>query len=81
LHIIDGRPEESLIGFLNTMGKYFTVSDPNGVRRLSRDFALPEEETRHILSALGFVLLMRLPVKAYWVRKEILPDRPSKREP
>lgn len=81
MYIIDDRPEESLIKFLNTMGKYFTVSDPNGVRRLSRDFALPEEETRHILSALGFVLLMRLPVRAYWARKEVLPERPSKPEP
>lgn len=67
--------EAALIKFLNTRGKYFNVSDPDGIRRLSRRFGLPEDEVRKALSASGFALVLRIPVRAYWARKEILPER------
>ncbi len=71
---IIGPNEAALIKFLNSRGKYFNVSDPDGIRRLSRRFAITEEDVRKALQALGFVLVMRIPVRAYWVRKEILPE-------
>lgn len=70
------KPEEAaLIKFLNSRGKYFSVSDPDGLKRLSGRFALSEEEVRKALRALDFTLVLRVPVRAYWVRKEVLPER------
>ncbi len=70
------KPEEAaLIKFLNSRGKYFSVSDPDGLKRLARRFALSEEEVRKALQALDFALVLRVPVRAYWVRKEVLPER------
>ncbi len=75
------KPEEAaLIKFLNSRGKYFSVSDPDGLRRISRRFALSEEEVRKALRALDFTLMMRIPVRAYWVRKEVLPERSGPEE-
>ncbi len=71
------RPEEAaLIEFLNSRGKYFSVTDPNGLRRLSRRFSLPEDNVRSALHASGFDLVLRIPVRAYWMRKEVLPEKP-----
>ncbi len=66
--------EEALIKFLNSRGKYFSVSDPNGLRRLSRRFSLSEKDVREALRASGFDLVLRIPIKAYWIRKEVLPE-------
>ena len=64
--------EAALIKFLYSRGKYFSVSDPDGLRRLSRSFALPEENVRNTLRAMGFILVLKIPVRAYWAREEIL---------
>lgn len=71
------RPEEAaLIKFLNSRGKYFSVADPDGLQRLSRRFSLPEDDARRALRALGFDLVLRIPVRAYWMRKEVMPEKP-----
>lgn len=70
------RPEEAaLIMFLNSRGKYFRVSDPDGLLRLSRRFCLPEKDIVTALRACGFDLVLKIPIKAYWMRKEVLPER------
>lgn len=70
------RPEEAaLIIFLNSRGKYFRVSDPVGLRRLSKRFGLPEKDIQAALRASGFDLVLKIPIKAYWMRKEVLPER------
>ncbi len=70
------KPEEAeLIKFLNSRGKYFSVPDPDGLRRLSRRFGLPEKDVLAALRASGFDLVLKIPVKAYWMRKEVLPER------
>lgn len=74
------RPEEAaVINFLNSRGKYFSVADPDGLRRLSRRFALPEDDVRNALRASGFDLMLKIPVRAYWIRKEVLPMKPSEK--
>ncbi len=73
------RPEKAaLIKFLNSRGKYFSVSDPDGLRRLSKRFSLSEKDVRDALRASGFDLVLRIPIKAYWIRKEVLPETPEK---
>lgn len=67
--------EAALIKFLNTRGKYFRVSDPDGLGRLSRRFTITPEDVRKALISLGFVLVLKIPVRAYWVRKEVLPEK------
>jgi hypothetical protein len=75
------RPEEAaLIVFLNTRGKYFRVSDPDGLRRLSKRFGLPEKDILAALRASGFDLVLKIPIKAYWMRKEALPERAEDNE-
>lgn len=70
------RPEEAaLITFLNSRGKYFRISDPDGLRRLSKRFGLPEKDIIAALRASGFDLVLKIPIKAYWMRKEVLPER------
>ena len=70
------KPEEAaFIMFLNTRGKYFRVSDPDGLRRLSKRFGLPEKDIQAALRASGFDLVLKIPIKAYWMRKEVLPVR------
>jgi hypothetical protein len=65
------KPEEAaLIKFLNSRGKYFRVSDPDGLQRLSRRFGLPEKDVLVALRASGFDLVVKIPIKAYWMRKE-----------
>jgi hypothetical protein len=64
-----------LIEFLKSRGKYFRVSDPDGVRRLSRRFGLGEEDVKEILTALGFVLVLKIPIRADWIREEVLPEK------
>jgi hypothetical protein len=72
------RPEEeALIKFLNSRGKYFSISDPDGLRRLSRRFSLSEKDVQEALHASGFDLVLRIPIKAYWIRKEVLPEIPE----
>ena len=67
------KPEEAaLIMFLNSRGKYFRVSDPDVLRRLSRCFGLPEKDVLEALGASGFELVLKIPIKAYWMRKEVL---------
>jgi hypothetical protein len=61
--------------FLNSRGKYFRVSDPDGLRRLSKRFGLPEKDIIAALRASGFDLVLKIPIKAYWMRKEVLPKR------
>jgi hypothetical protein len=69
------RPNEAaLINFLNTRGKYFSVSDPGGIKRLSRRFALSEDDVRKALLALDFVFVVKIPTRAYWIRKEVVSD-------
>jgi hypothetical protein len=69
------RPnEEALIKFLNTRGKYFNVSDPGGIKRLSSRFALSEDDVRKALLALGFVFVVKIPTRAFWIRKEAMPE-------
>jgi hypothetical protein len=51
------------------------VSDPDGIKRLSRRFGLSEEDVREILSALGFVLVLKIPIRADWIREEVLPGK------
>jgi hypothetical protein len=69
------RPNEAaLINFLNTRGKYFNVSDPGGIKLLSRRFALLEDDVRKALLALDFVLVVKIPTRAYWIRKEVVPE-------
>ncbi len=51
------------------------MSDPDGVKRMSRRFGLSEENVREILSALGFILVLKIPVRADWVREEVLPEK------
>jgi len=71
------RPEEkALIQFLNSRGKYFRIADPEGLRRLSRRFAVPEEDVKNALRASGFDLMLRIPVRAYWMRREVMPEKP-----
>ncbi len=71
------RPEEmSLIKFLNFRGKYFSVADPEGLRRLARRFAVPEDDVKNALRASGFDLVLRIPVRAYWMRREAIPEKP-----
>ena len=72
--------EAALIMFLNSRGKYFRVSDPNGLRRLSKRFGLPEKDIQAALRASGFDLVLKIPIKAYWMRKEVLPERPEDNE-
>ncbi len=67
--------EAALIEFLTTRGKYFRVSDPDGIKRLSRRFGLSDEDVREVLSALGFVLVLRIPIRADWIREEVLPEK------
>jgi hypothetical protein len=75
------RPEEAaLIMFLNSRGKYFSVSDPDGLRRLSNRFGLPEKDVLAALRASGFGLVLKMPIKAYWMRKEVLPERAEDNE-
>ncbi len=70
------RPEETVfIKFLNSRGKYFRVSDPEGLRRLSKRFGLPEKDILVALRASGFDLVLNIPIKAYWMRKEVLPEK------
>ncbi|VVB63289.1 Uncharacterised protein [uncultured archaeon] len=70
------KPEETeLIMFLNSKGKYFRVSDPDGLRRLSKRFGLPEKDIQAALRASGFDFVLKIPIKAYWMRKEVLPER------
>lgn len=64
------RPEEAaLITFLNSRGKYFRISDPDGL--LSERFGLPEKDIVEALRASGFDLVLKIPIKAYWMRKEV----------
>jgi hypothetical protein len=75
------RPEEAaLIVFLNSRGKYFRVSDPNGLRRLSKRFGLLEKDIVAALRASGFDLVLKIPIKAYWMRREFLPERAEDNE-
>ena len=75
------KPEEAaLIMFLNSRGKYFRVSDPDGLRRLSKRFGLPEKDIQAALRASGFDLVLKIPIKAYWMRKEVLPERSEDNE-
>ena len=75
------NPEEAaLIRFLNSRGKYFSVSDPDGLRRISRHFGLPEKDVLAALRASGFDLVLKIPIKAYWMRKEVLPERAEDNE-
>ena len=75
------KPEEAaFIMFLNTRGKYFRVSDPDGLRRLSKRFGLPEKDIQAALRASGFDLVLKIPIKAYWMRKEVLPERTEDNE-
>ena len=75
------RPEEAaFIMFLNSRGKYFRVSDPDGLRRLSKRFGLPEKDIQAALRASGFDLVLKIPIKAYWMRKEVLPERAEDNE-
>ena len=75
------KPEEAaFIMFLNTRGKYFRVSDPDGLRRLSKRFGLPEKDIQAALRASGFDLVLKIPIKAYWMRKEVLPERAEDNE-
>lgn len=75
------RPEEaSFIRFLNSRGKYFRVSDPDGLRLLSKRFGLPEKDIVAALRASGFDLVLKIPIKAYWMRKEVLPERAEDKE-
>ncbi len=69
---IIGPNETALIKFLNSRGKYFSISDPDGLRRLSIQFGLPEEDVCRILRAKGFILSIRIPIRAHWARKEVL---------
>jgi hypothetical protein len=69
--------EEALIKLLNTRGKYFSVSDTGGVKRLSRSFALSEDDVRKALRASDFVFVIKIPTRAYWIRKEALPEGPG----
>jgi hypothetical protein len=72
------NPEEAaLIRFLNSRGKYFSVSDPDGLRRISKRFGLSEKDVLAALRASGFDLVLKIPIKAYWMRKEVLPERPE----
>ena len=72
------KPEEAaLIMFLNSRGKYFRVDDPDGLRRLSKRFGLLEMDIEAALRASGFDLVLKIPIKAYWMRKEVLPERPE----
>jgi hypothetical protein len=64
---------QALIKYLNSRGKYFRVSDPDGVGRLARRFSLSEKEVKEVLRVLHFVLVVRIPVRAYWSREEVLP--------
>jgi hypothetical protein len=69
------RPEEkALIQFINSRGKYFRVADPEGLRRLSRRFSVPEDDVKNALRASGFDLVLRIPVRAYWMRREVMPE-------
>jgi hypothetical protein len=71
------RPEEiALIQFLNSRGKYFRVADPEGLQRLSRRFSVPEDDVKNALHASGFNLVLRIPVRAYWMRREVIPKKP-----
>ena len=63
----------ALISYLNSRGKYFRVSDPDGVVRLARRFSLSEKDVKEVLTVLHFVLVIRIPVRAYWAREEVLP--------
>ncbi len=75
------RPKEAeLIKFLNSRGKYFRVSDPDGLRRLSKRFGLPEKDILAALRASGFDLVLKIPIKAYWMRKEVLLERAEDNE-
>ena len=75
------KPEEAaFIMFLNTRGKYFRVSDPDGLRRLSKRFGLPHKDIQAALRASGFDLVLKIPIKAYWMRKEVLPERAENNE-
>lgn len=58
-----------MITFLNSRGKYFRISDPDGLRRLSKRFGLPEKDIVEALRASGFDLVLKIPIKAYWMRK------------
>jgi hypothetical protein len=51
------------------------VSDPDGIKRVARRFGLSEEGVREILSALGFVLVLKIPIRADWIREEVLPEK------
>lgn len=51
----------------------YRASDPDGVGRLARRFSLSEKEVKEALRFLHFVLLVRVPVRAYWSRGEVLP--------
>jgi hypothetical protein len=37
---------------------------------MSRRFGLSDENVREVLSALGFVLVLKIPIRADWVREE-----------
>lgn len=68
-----GPDIERLIEYLNTRGKYFRVSDPEGVGRLARRFSLSEKDVVEVLRVLHFVLVLKVPVRACWIREEVLP--------
>ncbi len=52
---------------------FLSLLDPDGIARLAGRFSLPEKDVREVLTVLHFVLVIRIPIRAYWIREEVLP--------